>query len=85
MTIVDFYKSLSKILENCREDRLTREAAEIKLSELLQEAKNNNIPINIDMNILDSSNLIKLDDERSYVETSYDSSYDSDQDSDSSY
>ncbi len=76
MTIVDFYKSLSTILCDCREDRLTHDRAKSKLSELLQEAKDNNISINIDMNILDRSNLEKLDDERSYVETSYyESSY----------
>jgi hypothetical protein len=71
MTIIDFYKELSRILERTRERLLSREEAEEKLNNLLQKAEEYDLHINISQNILDESTLIKLDDERSFTEPDY--------------
>jgi hypothetical protein len=76
MTIIDFYKELSRILERTRERLLSREEAEEKLNNLLQKAEEYDLHIKISQNILDESTLIKLDDERSFTEPDYgDDSY----------
>jgi hypothetical protein len=71
MTIVDFYKRLSQILEDCRERFKDKADSKELLDKLLEEAKENKLSVNIDPKILDDDNLIKLDDERSFVEPEY--------------
>ena len=87
MTIIDFYKSLSKLLTDARENFLTKKQAEEKLEALLEEAKKNKLDINIDPKILDQVNLMRLDDEKSFTESSDGDDYGFDTDSsyDSSY
>jgi hypothetical protein len=67
------------ILENF----LTKSQAEKRLEELLEDAKKNKLDIEIDPNILDSTNLMRLDDEKSF--RSEDDDYGFETDSDSSY
>jgi len=83
MTIIDFYKSLSKLLTDTRENFLTKSQAEKRLEELLQDATKNKLDVKIDPNILDSTNLMRLDDEKSF--RSEDDDYGFESDSDSSY
>jgi hypothetical protein len=91
MTIVDFYKRLSRILEDCRERFKDKAESKELLEKLLQEAKESTLSVNIDPKILDDDTLMKLDDERSFTEPDYesDSSYEDDGptniDEDSSY
>ena len=91
MTIVDFYKRLSRILEDCRERFKDKAESKELLEKLLQEAKESKLSVNIDPKILDDDTLMKLDDERSFTEPDYesDSSYEDDGptniDEDSSY
>lgn len=66
MTIVDFYKNLSKLLTDARENFLTKKQAEEKLENLLEEARKNKLDVDIDPKILDQVNLTRLDDENSY-------------------
>jgi len=83
MTIIDFYKSLSKLLTDTRENFLTKSQAEKRLEELLEDAIKNKLDVKIDPNILDSTNLMRLDDEKSF--RSEDDDYGFESDSDSSY
>jgi hypothetical protein len=83
MTIIDFYKSLSKLLTDTRENFLTKSQAEKKLEELLEDAIKNKLDVKIDPNILDSTNLMRLDDEKSF--RSEDDDYGFESESDSSY
>jgi len=83
MTIIDFYKQLSKLLTDTREDFITKSQAEKKLEELLEDAIKNKLDVKIDPNILDSTNLMRLDDEKSF--RSEDDDYGFETDSDSSY
>jgi hypothetical protein len=83
MTIIDFYKSLSKLLTDTRENFITKSQADKRLEELLEEAKKNKLDVKIDPNILDSTNLMRLDDEKSF--RSEDDDYGFETDSDSSY
>ena len=81
MTIVDFYKKLSRLLTDTREKFLSQGAAEKQLEELLEEAEKNGIQVKIDKQILDPILLMRLDDEKSFVEEEddyygTDSSYD---------
>ena len=86
MTIIDFYKSLSTLLTDARENFLTKKQAEKKLEDLLEEAIKNKLDINIDPKILDHVNLMRLDDEKSFTESSDDDyGFDSDSSYDSSY
>lgn len=88
MNIVDFYKKLSKILEMCREKSISHSEALFQLSQLLQEAEESKLEIDVSEKILDYDSLSKYDDEMSYDDTSYDSSYeepDTKIDEDSSY
>ena len=85
MTIIDFYKSLSKLLTDTREDFITKSQAEKKLEELLQDATKNKLDVKIDPNILDSTNLMRLDDENSYRTEDDDYRFESDSDSSYSY
>jgi len=39
MTIIDFYKKLSKILTDCRENFTSRKEAQTRLDFILEEAK----------------------------------------------
>jgi hypothetical protein len=83
MTIIDFYKSLSKLLTDTRENFLTKSQAEKRLEELLEDAIKNKLDVKIDPNILDSTNLMRLDDEKSF--RSEDDDYGFESESDSSY
>jgi len=83
MTIIDFYKSLSKLLTDTRENFITKSQAEKRLEELLEDAIKNKLDVKIDPNILDSTNLMRLDDEKSF--RSEDDDYGFETDSDSSY
>jgi hypothetical protein len=66
MTIIDFYKELSKLLKDTREDFITKSKAESELEDLLEEAKKSGLDVKIDPNILDPVNLMRLDDEKSF-------------------
>jgi hypothetical protein len=78
MTIINFYKQLSKLLTDTREDFITKSQAEKKLEELLQDAIKNKLDVKIDPNILDSTNLMRLDDEKSFRPEDDDYGFDSD-------
>ena len=78
MTIIDFYKQLSKLLTDTREDFITKSQAEKRLEELLEESKKNKLDVNIDPNILDSTNLMRLDDENSFKPEDDDYGFESD-------
>jgi hypothetical protein len=81
--VIDFYKSLSKLLTDTRENFITKSQAEKRLEELLEDAIKNKLDVKIDPNILDSTNLMRLDDEKSF--RSEDDDYGFESDSDSSY
>ena len=66
MTIIDFYKELSKLLKDTREDFITKSKAASKLQDLLEEAKKIGLDVEIDPNILDPVSLMRLDDEKSF-------------------
>jgi len=78
MTIINFYKQLSKLLTDTREDFITKSQAEKKLEELLEDAIKNKLDVKIDPNILDSTNLMRLDDEKSFRPEDDDYGFDSD-------
>ena len=84
MTIIDFYKSLSTLLTDSRENFLSKSQSEKKLEDLLEEAKKNKLDVNIDPKILDQVNLMRLDDENSYRPEDNDD-FSSDDDSSYSY
>jgi len=77
MTIVDFYKKLSRLLTDTREKFLSHREAEKQLKELLQQAEKNGIQVKIDKQILDPVLLMRLDDEKSFAEQQ-DDYYDTD-------
>lgn len=87
MTVIDFYKQLSKLLTDARERFLSKEEAQKKLETLLEKAQESNLDVKVSPNILDETFLMKLDDERSFTEPDWesDSSYDSSNDSETSY
>jgi hypothetical protein len=66
MTIIDFYKKLSKILTDTREEFLSRPEGESKLSKLLEDAETHGLKVEINPDILDPVYLMRLDDENSY-------------------
>jgi hypothetical protein len=78
MNIVNFYKRLSKLLEDYREEKISYNEALKELRDLMQLAEDSNLEVNISEDILKLDNISKYDDERSYESTSYDeySSYD---------
>lgn len=73
--IVEFYKRISRIIEDYREQRMTHSMAIAKIDEVNQLAKDNNINISFDSSEL--LNVSQFDDERSYVEDDYEYSDDS--------
>ena len=77
MTIIDFYKKLSKILTDTREEFLSRAEGESKLEKLLEEAETHGLQIKINPQILDPINLMRLDDENSFraEDDDYDDEY----------
>lgn len=86
MTIIDFYQELSDMLEQARSNRLSKEDALNRLDQMTQEMHKQGIQVDISRDIFDFNNLVKFDDERSYVEEEY--SYEDDSegyDIDSSY
>ncbi len=72
MTIIDFYKKLSRILTDCRERFLSKEEASDKLKLLLEEAKESKLEVEVSDSILEESNLLRLDDENSFTEPDFD-------------
>jgi hypothetical protein len=68
MTIIEFYKSLSVLLTDTRENFLSQNQAKNKLNGLLEKAKDSGLQVNISENILDPINLMRLDDENSFRE-----------------
>ena len=66
MTILDFYKQLSKILTDTREHFISQDDGERKLDKLLDEANKHGIDVKISKEILDPINLMRLDDENSF-------------------
>lgn len=82
MNIIDFYKKLSLLLEEARERKISQKTASNLLNDLLIEAKNNKLDVDVSEDILSMDNLSKLDDERSFAEEeySYENSYDQDED-----
>ena len=77
MTIIEFYKSLSSLLADTREEFLSQNQAKKKLDQLLEKAKESGLNINISENILDPINLMRLDDENSFKPEEDDYDYDS--------
>ena len=80
MTIIDFYKKLSQILTDTREEFYSQNQGQKKLDELLELAKSNGLDVKVDPKILDPINLMRLDDERSFRsdgddDTSFEYSY----------
>ena len=76
MTIIDFYKKLSRILTDCRERFTSKEEASNKLKLLLEEAEESKLEVEISDSILEERNLILLDDENSFTEPDYTESTD---------
>ena len=76
MTIIDFYKQLSWILERTREHLLSIEEGKEKLQNLLDKAEEYDLHVNVSLNILNDSNLGRLDDEKSFTTSYEDNSYD---------
>jgi|LakMenE01Jun11ns_1017448.scaffolds.fasta_scaffold9424425_2 hypothetical protein len=66
MTIIDFYKKLSKILTDTREHFISQDDGERKLENLLDEANKHGLDVKVSKEILDPINLMRLDDENSY-------------------
>ncbi len=66
MTILDFYKELSRILTDTREEFLSTKEAQKRLDSLLETASSHKLDVKIDPKILDPINLMRLDDERSF-------------------
>jgi hypothetical protein len=82
MTIIDFYQELSDMLEKARAGKLSKESAVSRLNQMLEEAHKQEIEVEVSPDVFDYNNLLRFDDERSYVEEEYsyedeiDSSYD---------
>lgn len=73
--VVEFYKRISAILEDYREQNMSYNNAVRSISELNDLAKSRGIDVNFDASTLEE--IAEFDDERSYVEEySYESSYD---------
>lgn len=83
INIVEFYQRLSKLLEKYREEDYSRSTAIRIFNELMQEAKEANLDVEVNSSIfLDMDTLSEFDDERSYESNySYDSSYDEESES----
>lgn len=88
MTIINFYQELSDMLESARAGRISKESAVSRLNQMLEEAHKQGIEVEVSPEVFEYNNLVRFDDERSYVEeeysydeeAEYDSSYDEDQD-----
>ena len=79
MTIIEFYKKLSNLLKDAREKNIPSRDAKETLEDLLREANLHNLQVDVSLEILEESNLMKLDDERSFREEDEDYyGYDSD-------
>ena len=85
MTIIEFYKKLSNLLTDTREEFLSQNQAKKKLDQLLEKAKESGLQVNISENILDPINLMRLDDENSFKPEDDDYDYDSSYGGNSSY
>jgi hypothetical protein len=62
MTTIKFYKKLSHLLTDVREQFLTLEESRDKFEDLKSIAKKNNITLIVDESIFEWYNLTKLDD-----------------------
>lgn len=84
MKIIDFYQELSDMLEQARDSSISKSNAQERLNQMIEELKQEGIEVDISPEIFDFQNLVKFDDERSYVEE--ESSYEEDEiDFESSY
>ncbi len=72
MTTIEFYKKLSSILTDARENFISHNHAKKKLNELLEKSKEFELQINVSEDILEPVNLMRLDDERSFRESDED-------------
>lgn len=78
MTIVDFYKAVSRLLEEYREGK-PRESALRTLRELNEKARSQGMEVSVSEDVL--KQISSFDDENSYDEEGTESSYESDEDS----
>lgn len=87
MTIIDFYQELSIMLEEARAGKLSETKGLEKLDKMLLKAKEAGLEVNISRDIFKFNNLVRFDDERSYVEEEYSYNEDDNEgyDIDSSY
>jgi hypothetical protein len=85
MTIIEFYKELSRLLTDTREDFISQNQAKKKLEDLLDRAKKSNLDVKISEEILDPVYLMRLDDEKSFTTDEEDFSYDEGSSYDPSY
>lgn len=77
MTIIEFYKELSRILEMRTNNTISKSDAEVELRDLLNKAKESNLDVNINEDILSQTATFE-EEKPSYdpIEDSYESSYD---------
>ncbi len=68
MTIIDFYTELSKMLEKARSGKISEKNGLQRLDEMIAEATQNGLEIDISRDIFKFENLVKFDDENSYEE-----------------
>lgn len=68
MTIIEFYKKLSSLLTDARENFISHNQAKKRLQQLIDAAHDNDLDVNVSSEILDPIFLMRLDDERSFTE-----------------
>lgn len=85
MTIIEFYKELSRLLTDTRENFISQNQAKKKLEDLLDRAQKSKLDVKISEEILDPVYLMRLDDEKSFTTDDEDFSYDEGSSYDSSY
>lgn len=70
MKLLDYYKELSHILEEYREERMNHKTATNRLNDINEASKNANLNVFTSTKVL--QNIEIYDDERSYEAVSYD-------------
>jgi hypothetical protein len=79
MTIIEFYRELSRLLTDTRENFISQNQAKQKLNDLMDKAKQFKLEVHISEEILDPVVLMRLDDEKSFIsDDDIDHSYDPD-------
>ena len=68
MTIIDFYKKLSKLLTDARENFISHNQAKQRLQQLIETSQDYGLDVNINSEILGPIFLMRLDDEESFTE-----------------